>query len=241
MDQGSLGKPRSLDSEVLIVIADESMEEINVGVEPEVEEQEEGAQPAQTDEGQDDANVEAIIGDDNLMEVDEAVDEYGEKVDFAEEYLSISNDVAQEPPVICLNTEEIGKTFDELFGYVIFQRCEILDDYLSLSFTEMQAKADECFTPFAKRQYFCPTIIDTVTKLPRAPTKDEYMAWANGEGRKNYQAVRNEGMSQKGFTTSDSSLLACENLDICYEVIKIHELMWNIFLWAYTTMNVKSS
>ena len=105
-------------------------EEINVGVEPEVEEQEDGAQPAQTDEGQDDDNVEAIIDDDNLMEIDETVDEYGEKVDFAEEYLSISNDVAQKPPAICLNTEEIGKTFDELFGYIIFQRREILDDYL---------------------------------------------------------------------------------------------------------------
>ena len=30
----------------------------------------------------------------------------------------------------------------------------------------------------------------------------------------------------------------CDNLDICYEVIKAHEMMWNIFLWAYTTMNV---
>ena len=238
MGQSSLGKPRSLDSEIVIVIADESMEEINVGVEPEVEEQEDGAQPAQTDEGQDDANVEAIIDDDNLMEIDETVDEYGEKVDFAEEYLSISNDIAHQPPAICLNTEEIGKTFDELFGYISFQHREILDDYLSLSFTDMKAKVDEYFTPFAKRQFFCPTIIDAVTKLPRASTKDEYMTWASRAGRENYQSIRNEWMSQKYFTTSDSSLLACENLDICYEVIKIHELMWNIFLWAYTAMNV---
>ena len=109
MDQSSLGKPRSLDSEIVVVIADESMEEINVGVEPEVEEQEDGAQPAQTDEGQDDPSVEAIIDDDNLMGIDETVDEYGEKVDFAEEYLSISNDVAQEPPAICLTPKRLGR------------------------------------------------------------------------------------------------------------------------------------
>ena len=146
--------------------------------------------------------------------------------------------MAQEPPALCLNTEEIGRTLDELFGYVIFQRRELLDDYLSLSFPEMQAKADDYFTPFARRQFFCSTIIDTVTKLPRAPTKDEYMRWASGDGRRSYQATRNDMMSNRCYTTSDSSLLACENLDICYEVIKIHELMWNIFLWAYTTMNV---
>ena len=75
----------------------------------------------------------------------------------------------------------------------------------------MKAKVDEYFTPFAKRQFFCPTTID-VTKLPGAPTKDEYMTWASGAGRENYQAIRNEWMSQKYFTTSDSSLLACENL-----------------------------
>ena len=76
----------------------------------------------------------------------------------------------------CLNTEEIGRTFDELFGYVIFQRREILDDYLSLSFTEMQAKVDDYFTPFASS--FAPrsSIMDTVTKLPRAPTKDEVIS-----------------------------------------------------------------
>ena len=45
-------------------------------------------------------------------------------------------------------------------------------------------------------------------------------------------------MAKKKFTPSDSSLPSCENLDICYEVIKVHEMMWNIFLWAYTTMNV---
>ena len=183
MNQSSLGKPPALDSEIVIEIAEENVEpEINFGMEPETEEPEDDAQPAPTEESPEDDNVEAILGDDNLMELDDTVDGYSEKADFAEEYLSISNDIAQEPPAICLNAEEIGKTFDELFGYVIFQRREILDDYLSLSFTEMQAKADEHFTPFAKRQYFCPTIIDTVTKLPRAPAKEECVEWASGAG-----------------------------------------------------------
>ena len=45
-------------------------------------------------------------------------------------------------------------------------------------------------------------------------------------------------MAKKKYNPSESSLLPCENLDICYEVIKVHEMMWNIFLWAYATMNV---
>ena len=133
MDQSSLGKPRTLDSEVVIEIEEEGVEEINVGVEPDVEEPEGDAASLQTGQDEDDANVDAILADDNLMEVDETNDECGEREDFAEEYLSISNDVAQEPPAICLNTEEIERTFDELFGYVIFQRREILGDYLSPS------------------------------------------------------------------------------------------------------------
>ena len=233
MDQSSLGKPRALDSEVVIDIAEENIADIDVAVEPDFEEQEDEAQSAQDERAQDDANVEAIIGDGNLMDVEEAIDEYGEKEDFAEEHLTISNDVAKEPAAVCVNTEEIGKTFDEVLGYIIFQRREILDDYLSLSFTEMQAKADEYYTPFAKRQFFCPASIDPITKLPRAPTKE-----AREEGRAKYQEIRNVELIKKKYTTSDSSLLPCDNLDICYEVIKVREMMWNIFLWAYTTMKV---
>ena len=167
-----------------------------------------------------------------------AIDEYGEKEDFAVEYLTISNDAAKEPAAICINTEEIGRTFDEMLGYIIFQRREILDDDLSLSFTEKKAKVDEYYTPFAKRQFFCPANIDPDTKLPRAPTKEEYLSWAREGGREQYQEARNEEMLRKKYTPSDSSLLPCDNLDICYEVIKVHEMMWNIVLWAYTTMNV---
>ena len=64
------------------------------------------------------------------------------------------------------------------------------------------------------------------------------MTWAAKGGREQYQKIRNEELIKKRYTPSDSSLLPCENLDTCYEAIKIHELIWNIFLWAYATMNV---
>ena len=102
----------------------------------------------------------------------------------------------------------------------------------------MQAKIDEYYTPFAKWQLFCPAYIDPDTKLPRAPTKAEYIAWARDGGRAECQTIRNAEMLRTKFTTSDSSLLPCDNLELSYEVIKVHEMMWNIFLWAYTTMNV---
>ena len=233
-----MGKARALDSEVVIDIVEEDIADIDVAVEPDFEEPEDEVQAAQDEQAQYDANVDAIIDDDALEDTEEVIAEYGEKEDFAEEYVTISNDVAKEPAAICINTEEIGRTYDEMLGYVIFQCRELLDDYLSLSFTEMQAKIDECYAPFAKRQFFCPASIDPDTKLPRAPTKEEYITWARDGGRAEYQEIRNAEMFKKRFSPSDSSLLPCENLDICYEVIRIHEMMWNIFLWAYTTMNV---
>ena len=120
MDQSSLGKPRSLDSEVVIDVADENIADIDVAIEPEFEEPEDETQASLDEQAQRDAEVEAIIDDDTLMDVEENVDEYGEKVDYAEEYLTISNDVAKEPAAICINTEEIGKTYDEMLGYIIF-------------------------------------------------------------------------------------------------------------------------
>ena len=209
-----------------------------MAVEPDLEDPEDETQSAQTEQDLFDANVEAIIHADTPEDPEEVMDEYGEKVDFAEEYLTISNDVAKEPAAICINTEEIGKTYDEMLGYIIFQRRDLLDDYLSLSFTEMQQKVNEYMTPFAKRQFFCPAFFDQDTKLPRPPAKEEYITWARDGGRAEYQELRNAEMAKKRYNPSESSLLPCENLDICYEVIKIHEMMWNIFLWAYTTMNV---
>ena len=156
MDQSSLGKPRAVDSEVVIDIVEEDIADIDVAVEPDLEEPEDEVQAAQDEQAQYDANVDAIIDDDTLEDTEEAIDEYGEKEDFAEECLTISKDVAKEPAAICINTEEIGKTYDEMLGYIILQRRELLDDYLSLSFTEMQAKIDEYHIPFAKRPFFAP-------------------------------------------------------------------------------------
>ena len=238
MDQSSLGKPRSLDSEVVIDVEESTIADIDVAIEPDLEDPEDEAQAAQSEQDLFDANVEAIIDADTPEDTEEVVDGYGEKVDFAEEYLTIANDVAKEPGAICINTEEIGKTYDEMLGYVILQRRDLLDDYLSLSFTEMQQKVENYLTPFAKRQFFCPALFDQDTKLPRPPTKEEYITWARDGGRAEYQELRNAEMAKKKYNPSDSSLLPCENLDICYEVIKVHEMMWNIFLWAYTTMNV---
>ena len=223
---------------IFLIDEDENIADVDITVEPELEEPEDGAQAAHDEQTQVDAELEAIIVDDTLMDTEVAIDEYGEKEDFAEEYLTISNDVAKEPAAICVNTEEIGRTFDEMLGYIIFQRREILDDYLSLSFTEIKTKVGEYYTPFAKRQFFCPAFLDPRTKLPRAPAKEEYLYWACEGGRQQYQEIRNEEMLKKRFTPSDSSLLPCNNLDICYEVIKVHEMMWNIFLWAYPTMNI---
>ena len=177
MDQSSLGKPRSLDSEVVIDVEEETVTDIDVAIEPDLEDPEDEAQAAQDEQDEYDANVEAIIDADTPEDTEEAVDGYGEKEDFAEEYLTISNDVAKEPAAICINTEEIGKTFDEMLGYIMFQRRDLLDDYLSLSFTEMREKVENYFTPFAKRQFFCPAKLDPDTKLPRPPTKEEYIAW----------------------------------------------------------------
>ena len=143
-----------------------------MAIEPDLENPEDETRNAQSEQDLFDANVEAVIDADILEDTEEVVDRYGEKVDFAEEYLTISNDVAKEPAAICINTEEIGKTYDEVLGYIIFQRRDLLDDYLALSFTEMQQKVDNYMTPFAKRQFFCPAVFDQDTKLDLQPKRN---------------------------------------------------------------------
>ena len=64
---------------------------------------------------------------------------------------------------------------DETFADLIFQRKDLLDDYVALSFKEMRAlsfeemkdEMDDSRTPFTSRQFFCPTAIDAESKLPR--------------------------------------------------------------------------
>ena len=143
-----------------------------------------------------------------------------------------------QPPALCLNTEEISKMFDEIMGYLIFQRKDMLDDFLSLSFSEMKSRMDERRTPFTRRQFFCPAYIAEDTMLPRAPTKEEYLEWATGDGRRAYQAEREQWMWERWFQKGGSSLLLCDNLEHCYEAIRAHSMIWKLYLWAYTTINV---
>ena len=90
MDQSSLGKPRSLGSEVVIDVEESTIVDIDVAIEPDLEDPEDETQDAQSEQDLFDANVEAIIDADAPEDTEEVMDEYGEKVDFAEEYLTIS-------------------------------------------------------------------------------------------------------------------------------------------------------
>ena len=74
--------------------------------------------------------------------------------------------------------------------------------------------------------------IDEHSKLPRPPTKDEYFIWES------HQAARVDWMNKNGYDPKDPSLLFCDNPDHCYEVIQTQTHIWNIYLWASTTMNV---
>ena len=166
------------------------------------------------------------------------VDVYGEPEDYSNEYITVSHQSSTEPPALCLNTEEIFKVFDEIMGYLIFQRKDILDDFLSLSLSEMKVRMGERRTPFTRRQFFCPAFIAEDTSLPRAPRKEEYFDWATGDGRVAYQKERELWMWNHWYKQGESSLLLCDNLEHCCEAIRTHSLIWQLYLWDYTTMNV---
>ena len=148
----------------------------------------------------------------NEVERDE-VDECGEQEDYSNEYLTESSNKATNPPALCLNTEEVAKVFDEVLAYIIFQRKDLLDAYVALSFNEMKERRDTFHTPFVTEPFHCPAFLDEESQRPRIPTKDEYLAWLHGEGLKRYQAARNEWMIKNKYTVRCSSLLLCENLD----------------------------
>ena len=224
IDQSSLGELCSLDSEVVIDTEETIIADVDVAIESDLEDPEDETQNAQSEQDLFDANVEAIIDADTPEDPEEVMDEYGEKLDFAEEYLT-SRMILRRNLLQFISIPKIGKTYDEMLGYIIFQRRDLLDDYLSLSFTEMQQKVENYMTPFAKRQFFCPALFDQDMKLPRFPTKEEYITWARDGGTAKYQDLRNTEMARKRYNPSDSRPFPCENLDICYEVIKIHEMM----------------
>ena len=70
------------------------------------------------------------------------------------------------------------------------------------------------------------------------PTKEEYLDWATGDGRAAYQAEREQWMWDHWDQKGGSSLLLYDNLEHCYEAIRTHSLIWKLYFWAYTTMNV---
>ena len=45
-------------------------------------------------------------------------------------------------------------------------------------------------------------------------------------------------MNNNQYTVRGSSLLLCHNLDHSLEAIRTHGHIWDIYVWAYTTMNV---
>ena len=244
MDQGSQGMPRTLDSEILIEVDDESTiegaidETIDVAQRSVVED--EIIDELQlVEESAAGIDLDALHEEqEKAKDADENVDAYGELYDYSNECITVSHQSSTKPPAMCLNTEEICKVLDEIVGYLIFQRKDILDDFLSLSFSEMKARMDERRTPFTRRQFFCPAFIDDDTMLPRAPTKEEYMEWGIGDGRKKYQEEREQWMWEHWYGVKGSSILFCDNLDHCFEVIRTRAMIWKLYLWPYTTMRV---
>ena len=132
---------------------------------------------------------------DQISDAPDGIDQYDEPGDYANGYLTVSSNKATQPPALCLNTEEVTKVFDEGLAYLIFQRKDLLDDYVALSFNEMKERHDERKTPFVTKPFHCPAFLDAESKLPRVPAKDEYFEWIRGEGRKEYQATRDERMN----------------------------------------------
>ena len=177
MDQGSQGSPRNLDSEILVEVDDESTiegaidETIDVA-QSSVVEDEIIDELQLVEDGAAGIDLDALHEEQEKAKDAENVDAYGELDDYSNEDITVSHQLSTEPPAMCLNIEEISKVFDETVNYLIFQRKDILDDFLSLSSSRMDARR----TPFTQRQFFCPSFIDDDAMLPRAPTAEEYMA-----------------------------------------------------------------
>ena len=169
--------PCALDSEILIEVDDEStvegvIETIDMtqgsAVENEIVDE-----PQLVEESAAQIDLEALHEEQEMAKgTEENIDACGEPDDYSNEYITVSRQSSTEPPAMCLITEEISKVFDETVGYLMFQRKDILDDFLSLSFSGMRARLDERRTPVTRRQFFCPAYVAEDTMLPRAPTKE---------------------------------------------------------------------
>ena len=102
----------------------------------------------------------------------------------------------------------------------------------------MEERKDEFRTPFVAKPVHCPAFLDNETRLPRVPTREEYFEWLRGDGLKVYQRARDNWMAKNRYDKCYSSLLLCENLDHSYEAIRVQSYIWDIYVWAYSTMNI---
>ena len=123
------GVPCSLDSKAVINVDDD--EELADAL------ADEAVADEQLEDEVDRTNREAAAID---LNPSEPVEQYGERADFWNEYVTVSNSKACQPPATCLNVEEIGRVFDEVFAYLIRQGKHLLDDFVSLSFKETKEK-----------------------------------------------------------------------------------------------------
>ena len=156
MDQGCLGTPCALNSE------------ITVDVERETADFDPVQQEIQEDEQVEDelTFVEELAADIDIKEIQDdsdQVDQCGEHEDYWNEYLAVSNSQATQSPALCSNAEELSKVLGEMLAYLIFQRKVLLDDFVAFSFKEVRGKLDDHRTPFASKQVFCPAFIDEKT------------------------------------------------------------------------------
>ena len=173
MDQDSQCMPRSLDSEILVEVDGESSVEGAIDDTIEVAQssvvQDEVVDELQLiEEYAAGIDLDALHQEELAEDTVKTVDVYGEPEDRSNEYITVSHQSSTEPSALCLNTEEIFKVFEEMMGYLIFQRKDILDDFLSLSLSEMKVRMGERRTPFTRRQFFCPAFIAEDASLPRA-------------------------------------------------------------------------
>ena len=151
MDQGSQGMPRSLDSEILIEVDDVRQSKLHSAALSRMKLPMSYSSSKRAQQKSISMHFISIHQEKLAKDTAKNVDAYGEPDDYSNEYITVSRQSSTEPPALCLNTEEISKVFDEIMGYLIFQRQDILDDFLSLSFSEMKAGMNERRTPFTRR------------------------------------------------------------------------------------------
>ena len=108
--------PRSLDSEILIEVDDESTIEGTIDDTIEMMQssvvQDEIANELQLiEESAAGIDLDALHQEDLAEDTAKNIDAYGEPEDYSNEYINVSHQSNTEPPALCLNTEEISKTF----------------------------------------------------------------------------------------------------------------------------------